>query len=209
MKKTSVLFPLFLLATSLVTSGMAKDSSMPIPLPKNAEDKLINKDVQLKGNGWLTILGEEYSIVTEQIFYERMLRDGYKDFSKPKNPDDIVGKYIWVNVQFLKPCDASWDKEEESNFSKYMNAVIDGKKPPVGLTGIPPLPYYKCDYRVKLFITFFGANGMEIKTEGQFINARGEKGTNKYKLDMFPGEKTYGMFSVPENTAYYYTWVPK
>lgn len=211
MKNHVILFALILFATALVTSASAIDPSMPIPLPKDAEQKRINKDVQFKENGWLKILSEEYEIQTEKDFYERALKSGQKNFPKPKNPDDISGRYLWVNVQFLKPCDATTDKEESNKWNKWWTDFLDGKSTSTSYQPMPmiPMPHYKCDYRLKLFITFFNANGTEIKTEGEFINARGEEGTNKYKMSIFPGEKTYGMFSVPDNTVYYYTWVPK
>src|SRR4030066_1446019 len=71
-------------------------------------------------------------------------------------------------------------------------------------------PKFRSDYHTKVFITFFTDVGMEVKTENNFpIAYYIDKDSELRKTEMLPGEQTYLEFMVPNNSTYWYVWVPK
>ena len=72
------------------------------------------------------------------------------------------------------------------------------------------LPKFRCDYRIKVFVTFFVKKGYELKTDSVIPWAMLiESSSNKRKTEMLPGEKTSVTFIVPDNAEFWYVWVPK
>ena len=180
------------------------------PLPQNISSIHINKDVQLKDNGFVKIINEEYEELTEKDVYEIEIRHGIKS-EPPKYPNQVYASYINIKIQFLKPCIASINEEENLRWKKWMENLMDGKK----YIGIEPsvtdalIPKYYCDYRAKVFTTFFSIDGKEIKTIGQYITVAKDSYNNKSKMEILPGESVHTSFIVPKGAAYYYAWVPK
>jgi len=68
-------------------------------------------------------------------------------------------------------------------------------------------PYYRCDYRFKIYCSFFDASGEELSTYSQFVLA-GLVG-NQRKINVYPGEKDYTTFYIPHNAEYWYVWLSK
>jgi len=180
------------------------------PLPLNISNVQINKDVQLKDNGYVKIIKEEYEELTEKDVYEIEKRNGI-NAEPPKYPNQVYARYINIKIQFLKPCAASINEEENTKWKMWMENLMDGKK----YIGIEPsvtdafIPKYYCDYRAKVFTTFFSLDGKEIRTIGQYVSVSKDSYNNKYKMEILPGESTHTSFVVPKGAAYYYTWVPK
>lgn len=84
--------------------------------------------------------------------------------------------------------------------------------------GIDPLdfrmdvlvPRFRCDYRLKVFVTFFTKDGNEIETEGVIPYAlKINSYSSKRKTEMLPGEIIQVFFSIPEGAKFWYVWVPK
>ena len=77
---------------------------------------------------------------------------------------------------------------------------------------------FKCDYRNKVFVTFFTKEGVGIETRGEYPVAKLIAPSNEwyklnpqtYQTNMFPGEKTsITFFPIPENAANWYVWLSK
>ena len=69
------------------------------------------------------------------------------------------------------------------------------------------LSKFRCNYRLKVFVTFYSKNGVEIETEdtlpsAQFVN-------DVLKNVMVPGERMWILFFIPDNAESWKVWVPK
>lgn len=116
-----------------------------------------------------------------------------------------------MKLIFLKYCRASVKKgdfeiflsKERTNeevaqrFKKEIDAVLLGKY----------LPVFDCDYRNKVFVTFYSQNDVELKTIGRFPLAPLIE--NEYKREILPGETIWTQFVIPENATSWKIWVPK
>lgn len=184
--------------------------------PASSEEKKylrkINPEVQLKDNGWLKIVDEFLVEKTPEEFYDEIYSGSpeYRNSETTKKVielDNKIGKTykrIYVQIQFLKPCKATQlmlmvDKPESTD--ELSGTFVDTDY---------LMPKFRCDYRVKVFVTFFSKDGNEIKTNGSrppalLINSF----SKNRKTEMLPGEKTYDTFILPDEAAYWYVWVPK
>jgi hypothetical protein len=84
----------------------------------------------------------------------------------------------------------------------------DGIDPDEFLQDMWLLPRFRCDYRVRVFVTIYSKDGTEITTldtipYALLIDDR------KRKTDMVPGETSYIEFMIPDNTATWTVWLPK
>jgi hypothetical protein len=70
------------------------------------------------------------------------------------------------------------------------------------------VPEFRCDYRIKVFATFFSVGGYEIKTDGSIPIALWIS-QSKRKKEMLPGESTYVTFLIPDNAVSWKVWVPR
>jgi hypothetical protein len=161
----------------------------------------INQNVQLKENEWTKIVKDFYH---EETIGEFNKKHGLKKMEGPINNE--LMRSVIVLVQFLKPCKAT--SKNDDLRSKYSDKSI----PDYELGGMFSLenmtPRYKCDYRTKIFVTFYDKSGVELDTIGsQPMAPFGEDEKRKYEI--LPGEKVFDVFSVPSGAAYYYSWVPK
>ena len=72
------------------------------------------------------------------------------------------------------------------------------------------LPRYRCDYRNKVFASFYSAAGHEIETRGQFPIAYWiDSNRTKRKIEMLPGETTFVSLYITDETKTWKVWVPK
>ena len=72
------------------------------------------------------------------------------------------------------------------------------------------VPFYRCDYRNKVFVSYYSAAGYEIATEGQYPTAYWiDEARTKRKTEMLPGETTYVTSYIPDNAKSWKIWVPK
>lgn len=69
---------------------------------------------------------------------------------------------------------------------------------------------YRCDYKIKVFTTFFAKEGYEIRTEGDIPLAQKiDSYSENRKTVMLPGETLWLSFIIPDDAVYWYVWVPK
>lgn len=150
--------------------------------------------------------------------------------------EDIIRK-LHIKIEFLKPCNATtrMDTINEKPLSKIEEDIVVGlllstaaiktgnekgsnkviaellRKYPddYGRIAIDMIgPIFRCDYRIKVFATFFSAGGYEIKTDGSIPIALWLS-ENKRKTEMLPGETTYVTFLIPDKAKSWKVWVPK
>jgi len=72
------------------------------------------------------------------------------------------------------------------------------------------LPRFRCDDRLKVFVTFLSTTGNELKTDGEIPIAYliNDKSTDRKTL-MVSGERTHMTFMIPEKAESWEIWVPK
>jgi hypothetical protein len=72
------------------------------------------------------------------------------------------------------------------------------------------LPKFRCDYRIKVFATFFSSKGYEMETVGEIPYALlTDSFSQARKTEMLPGENSFVTFVIPESAASWKVWVPK
>jgi len=72
------------------------------------------------------------------------------------------------------------------------------------------IPRFKCDYRNKVFASFYSAKGSEIETRGEYpIAYWTDSNQTKRKIEMLPGETTYVTMYIPKEVKSWEIWVPK
>jgi hypothetical protein len=171
----------------------------------------INTQIQVQDNGWIKILNHYVESETYEEWYREM------GFGNPLEKDnDKVIRQLYVFVQFLKPCIATKNQsafeEKEDMYFDEISAEFREE------TQYDDYMFYKfkCDYRNKVFVTFFTKEGVGIETRGEYPVAKLiAPGNEWYKLNpqtyqtnMFPGEKTsITFFQIPENAAHWYVWL--
>jgi len=170
----------------------------------------INRDVQLKENSWLKITKEFLVRQTPEEFYDELysksplLRNSETtkkmiEFQKQRGK---IHRKINVEIQFLKPCRANSIPDETEKAENTLGSF--------GEAVMMMVPRFRCDYRVKVFATFFNKKGHEIETMGQRPYALLMNSFSKSrKTVMLPGEKTYIEFVIPDEAKDWYIWVPK
>jgi hypothetical protein len=177
---------------------------------------LINPKVQLQENEWVKVVDSfSYELTPEEFFGKssddsivRMEKDYRRKWGESAN-----FRIIGVDIQFLKPCRASREgpgaaEEQAEQRFLYKETIMEQLSERVGVSMEQPAELrFRCDYRTKTFVTFYDKHGREIKTDGEMPKALNDSGPTK--MEMFPGEKTYVSFIVPEKAAYWYVWVPK
>jgi hypothetical protein len=195
------------------------------------------EDVRLQENGWIRIISHFVQKETEEELTKRIFGDSYKTPEWQKNR---LIRRLHVKIQFLKPCIAttrldSIDKKplskteeeialgltltiplfkdghnEEAN--KIINALLEKYPNEYGqIVYDLTVPRFRCDYRIKVFVTFFSSEGYEINTDGEipFAKFKSEYEFGR-KKEMLPGETTYVTFVViPDEAKSWQVWVPK
>ena len=112
-----------------------------------------------------------------------------------------------MKTQFLQHCKATKriapkpdmnasDKEFMRQFAESVEAMA--------LNVEYSIPMFRCDYRTKIFVTFFSKNNEELGTEGKHPWAR------KDQMEVFPGQTVdFYLTQIPENAEAWYVWVPR
>lgn len=199
----------------------------------NENFKNRSSDVRLQENGWIRILDNFATNEPMEELYKR-LKLTPTDRDKGK-----IWKNLTVKIQFLKPCVAktkefqelsltekdalpifsssllAFAKSKNDNekvsifreFDKYCEAHgIDSNKFMDELT----TPYFRCDYRIKVFVTFYSSKGYEVETNGEIpIALKNDSYPNGRKIEMLPGENTYITFHIPDEADSWHVWVPR
>ncbi len=166
----------------------------------------INTDVQVQDNGWIKIVRH---FVESQTMGELYRDIGAGDLLKTEKDKNKIVRHLYVYIQFLKYCKATIKqaefKEDMSvdNLAKeFDNLLFDEDY---------EFHKFKCNYRNKVFVTFFTKEGYEIETKGNYpIAKKIDSSSDKRKTEMFPGEKTTVSFIlIPDKATSWYPWVSK
>lgn len=198
---------------------------------KAINDFLKNKsvDVRVQDNEWLRIM--------DYFVEEKRMGELDKDFEKIPELRDVITRKLYVKILFLKQCKAKLlsDKMKEASsraeMDKYIGigiyitgyALLKTEKEreeyrAKALELSPDLdkiieeyylfPKFKCDYRIKVFATFYNSKGTEVKTDEQIPIAYW-KDDRERKIEMLPGETTYVTFIIPDGATSWDIWLPK
>lgn len=186
-------------------------------------------DVRVQDNEWLRIM--------DYFVEEKRMGEMDKDFEKIPGLKDVITKKLYVKILFLKQCKAKLlsDKMKEASsraeMDKYIGigiyitgyALLKTEKEreeyrAKALELSPDLdkiieeyylfPKFKCDYRIKVFATFYNSKGTEVKTDEQIPIAYW-KDDRERKIEMLPGETTYVTFIIPDGATSWDIWLPK
>ncbi len=162
----------------------------------------INSKVQVKENEWIQIIDEFVIKQTPEEWYSQGLNKTLSKDTRDKliEYDKKIGKIYrthYTQIQFLQPCSATIIKSGDSikDFQNITDFNLDYV-----------VPKFRCDSRLKVFITYFSSDGSEIKTEGDFPLAL-KLDDNSRKTEMIPGEKQYITHFIPDDVVYWYVWV--
>jgi hypothetical protein len=151
--------------------------------------------------------------------------------------DEVIFKKLHLKIEFLKSCVATTRKDSKKPLSKIeediaMGLLIatgaintghekEGKKIIDELLRKYPndyeeiltdltVPVFRCNYRDKVFVSFYSAKGDEIETVGDYPIAYWiDSNRTKRKTEMLPGETTYVTFLIPDSAKSWKIWVPK
>lgn len=175
-------------------SSVAHGTLMPLGTKYMSK---INTDVQLKDNGWVKILKESVEEVDHNL-----------DSGNAKVRLPIV-RLLKVQIQFLKHCRAS---KKELNLNEPGLSVEEFTKRAAQAMNMynlfENLPKFNCDYRTKVFVTFFTKQGEEISTKGHYPQAPA-KDLHNWETEIFPGEKLTTVFAIPTGCTSWCVWVSK
>lgn len=189
-----------LFAVLICSGSYANDINKPHTLDDSDIKKHINTSVQLKENKWIKITNEYYWEETVEEFEKRM---GLEGVSSNKN---MIFRTVAVWVQFLKPCKATSKYDDIK--AEYPDGITPNEAKARKLFALENLTLrYKCDYRTKVFVTFFSSDGVEIETSGEQPMAMTDE--DGFKLEILPGEKTLLIFTVSKGATSWYSWVSK
>jgi hypothetical protein len=192
-------------------SKMTQNSITPLNLALSESKGYshhINPEVQLKDNGWIRIVDESVK-ESETDTYKNNIR------------------FLFVKVQFLKPCKASYKSANDDYGRKCVDIALKYLKENRMLElmfGTPELnkkcpdvkeyitERFRCNYRNKVFVSFYSSGGKEIETVDAFplpIEVKVGGKIKEYKTEALPGEKTKIPFEIPIEATSWYVWVPK
>lgn len=210
----------FAIASSVV-AGLPRISSRTEMNRSNPILSKISLDVQRQDNEWIRI--------EETVVIEKKPEEYYKDFGD--NAEKLIKMHkesvkrghsrenfrmLLVTIRFLKYCKATTkesplgsiiktDKMNDQQIRDFFDAW--GKH----LTDMDyHLPRFRCDYRTKVFTTFFSSSGKELRTDGWVPHAwLMDSSSDKRKVEMSPGETTLVIFTIPNDAEYWHAWVSK
>ena len=205
----------------------------PQETKKAINDFLKNKsvDVRVQDNGWLRIvdyfveekrmgdLDKDFEkipglkdVITKKLDVKiqflkqckaKLLSDKIKEASSKAEIDKYTGIliYIWGYAELSK----SGKKKEMEEFRvKVLESMPDLDKI---MEEYYFFPKFKCDYRTKVFVTFYNSLGVEVKTAEQVPIAYWKD--EERKIEILPGETTYVTFIIPDGATSWDIWLPK
>ena len=189
-------------------------------------------EVRLKDNGWIRILDAYEGDDPLMKKVNAQLRTLYVtiQFLKPCTATTRYNEIVEENGERLKKglpynaegqallflnvaAIASRDSEEEK-----ARSIRDEYRQLCEKSGIDPYefmsdvltPKFRCNYRNKVFVTFYNSKGYEIDTIGQLPMAYWtDHSHTKRKIEELPGQETYVKFIIPANAKSWNAWVPK
>jgi hypothetical protein len=215
----------FAISAMYVTKLPSVGNTLIIPVGKKYLSK-INPEVQLQDNGWIKIVnqfvGESSNKTLRPLGFKELtvkiqflkpckatrlkfdISEKFMD-KRPLSPEEqaffllklgvVTSKNDEERIKFYKIYEKYCKQNGIDAFEFYLDVAV---------------PKFRCDYRIKVFVTFFAKDGCEIETDSAIPFAMLiDSSSNKRKTEMLPGEKTYVTFIVPGNAVSWYIWVPK
>ena len=197
----------------------------------------IDDDVRLQDNGWLRIISQFVEEQTPEEFFKKEKDDPRLGLFKGE-----MFRTLHIKIQFLKPCkattrDEEWKKRNPDVFDSADEEAImivtkglmgrlqqEGKKKEAEEVAVDMakrypnflddyiLPHFRCDYRIKVFATFYSSKGYEIETQGKIPNAlliNVNEFSEEWKTEMLLGETTDVPFIIPDDATTWKVWVPR
>lgn len=199
--------------------GFVNPDEVKTAIKEYLEDK--NSDVRVKDNGWLRIIDEFLLKKTPEEFFEGELNEAKKEKDaksierwekgiREKTEAGKIYRFVYVKIEFLKPCKATMLEVKYDDVIKKFKTIgdikdsLDEEDPFFGLGGGIK---FRCDYRLKVFATFYSKNGVETGTYNALPPAEFINGV--IKDVKVPGERMWMSFFMPENAESWKIWVPK
>jgi hypothetical protein len=168
MKKRVILFSVIISSLILFSYGFP---AYAVDVHKITDQ--MNTQIQVQDNGWIKILNHYVESETYEEWYRKseIYEEWYRemDLGDPleKEKDKII-RHLYVFVQFLKPCIATkkqsaFEQKEDMSFDEIYEEFREE-------TQYDDYMFYKfkCDYRNKVFVTFFTKEGVGIETRGEY-----------------------------------------
>ena len=104
----------------------------------------------------------------------------------------------------------SGKKDAEKVYTEFKEFCTSNDIDPSQFVFDVNLPRYRCDYRNKVFASFYSATGSEIETQGVYPLAYGiDSNPLKRKIELLPGETIYVTMYLPDKAKSWKVWVPK
>jgi len=187
------------------------------PLPPEYLKKVNFKD-RRQENDWLRITQSFAFEQTPEEFYHKGSDDRlvivHKQSARVMGERENL-RWLQVEVQFLRYCEATKKKPPEGRLAKYRGSDPKTMWELFWADILAPdidsiVPMFRCDDRTEVYATFYDQEGRELSTKGALAFAYViDQDQDKRKMEMLPGEKTYVWFSVPDKAVYWYEWVSK
>lgn len=184
-----------------------------------------NDHTQLQNNGYIEIIGESAQLI---LHCEKPSPDNKSRLSNMfrLSGDEIINdttlakigykeyecmRQLLVAIRFQKHCVASTlpppptpsGEDIMRNPKKYLDSLISQE------AWDSIIPRYRCDYRFKVFVTFYSKEGLEIETQSEYPRAEENKLTKEWEKEKVPGEISSLAFFLPENAKTWKVWVPR
>jgi hypothetical protein len=133
----------------------------------------------------------------------KLLSDKMKESSSKAETDKYTGILIYMGG-YAELSKSGKKKEMEEYRVKALESMPDLDKI---MEEYYFFPKFKCDYRTKVFVTFYNALGAEVETAEQVPIAYWKD--EERKIEMLPGETTYVTFIIPDGATSWDIWLPK
>jgi hypothetical protein len=183
--------------------SLEKPAKAPQPVP--------DSDVRVQDNGWLRIIDVVLLKQTPEEYYEgaldRAIRynnkesiETLKKTIKSETERGEIYRSVGVKIEFLKPCTATFKLKD------------DDISAPNELPVVFPRLAFRCNYRLKIFITYYSNNGVELGETFTipFAPFAEDLWKEERKKEMIPGERIWVDFPLfNDAAAYWKVWLPK
>lgn len=204
-------------ACCIAPGGLAFPGDFLKPLPPEYL-KRVDLKVRRQENDWVKILQSFAFEQTPEEFYHKKSDDRvvivHKETAKVMGERENF-RWLQVEVEFERYCMATKKKPPEGQLKKYLGGDPKTTWELFWAEILSPdietiVPMFRCDDETEVFATFYDGGGKELSTKGALAFAYLiDEGLDRRKMEMFPGEKTYVWFSVPDKAVYWYEWVSK
>lgn len=120
---------------------------------------------------------------------------------------------LMLNLSAYAASKAKTESEKEDAqkvYTEFKEFCTGNGIDPVQFNMDVSVPRYRCDYRNKVFASFYSAAGHEIETRGEYpIGYWIDSNRTTRKVEMLPGETTYVTMYIDNKAKSWKVWVPK